>query len=256
MYHWKALKPKAVVVLVHGAGEHHGRYEWVIKKLTENNFYVIAGDLPGQGTNYKIQGHIDSFNEYMETIEAWVNEALALKLPVFLFGHSMGGLAVIRTMVEKRLPVDKVVLSSPCLELMNYPKKHMMILSKILNVVMPRLRVPSGIRKGSGTRHGGMRNRDVLDPLLVKKISVRWFRELIKAMDLAHKKVGEFPEVPLLVMQAGNDLIVKAEAVRHWFADLTISDKTFKEWDGLYHEVLHEPEREEVFAYMQQFLES
>jgi lysophospholipase len=255
MYHWKVTNPKAVVVIVHGAGEHHGRYEWLIKQLNEHHFYVIAGDLPGQGVNYKKQGHIDSFNEYIETIDSWVKEALELNIPVFIFGHSMGGLAVIRTMIEKQLPVQKVVLSSPCLDLMNYPATPKEVLSKVLNVITPSLRVPSGLPKGSGTRNEVMRKRDAHDPLLVKKVSVRWYHQLVKAMDLAHKKVNQFPDVPLLVMQSGKDLIVNAKSVKQWFDSLTIPNKTYKEWTDLYHEVLHEPEREEVFRYMHSFLE-
>jgi lysophospholipase len=254
MYHWKVENPKAVVVLVHGAGEHHGRYDWVIKKLNENQYHVIAGDLPGQGTNYKKQGHINSFNEYIETIEAWVREAITFHLPVFLFGHSMGGLAVIRTMIEKQLPVQKVVLSSPCLDLMSYPSFPMEMVSRVLNVVTPSLRVPSNLPKGSGTRNEVVRYRDTSDPLLVKNISIRWYRQLVKAMVLANEKVAQFPDVPLLVMQAGNDLIVNVKTVRKWFNNLTITEKTYKEWIDLYHEVLNEPERERVFKYMEAFL--
>jgi lysophospholipase len=255
MWHWNVRDPKAVIVLVHGAGEHHGRYEWVINQLNEHGYYVIAGDLPGQGNNYKKQGHINSFTEYIETIESWVKQALQIGVPVFLFGHSMGGLATIRTMTERKLPVKAVILSSPCVKLMSPPPLPLNIASKALNVVTPTLRVPSGIRKGTGTRNSEILERDENDQLRVKKVSIRWYRQLVKAMNLVEKKISKFPNVPLLVMQAGDDLIVNQKSVEKWFNRLSLSDKTYKEWPGLYHEVLNEPEREKVLHYLIKYIE-
>ncbi|MFA9559103.1 alpha/beta fold hydrolase [Evansella sp. AB-rgal1] len=256
MWKWEATKPKGVFVIVHGAGEYHVRYKWVIKKLNQLNYHVIMGDLPGQGTTEGPRGHITSFQDYITVVNTWLKEARKYDLPIILLGHSMGGLISINTLLtmdEEELP-NVVVLSSPCLGLVNDPGFSKKALTKTLNVVSPSLRFPSGLAPGSGTRDEVMRKRDLGDNRLIKHVSVRWYRELVKAMKNAHNRVGDFPDIPLLVTQGGNDLIVNKENVTPWFNQLPIHDKYYKEWDGLYHEVLNEPEKNKVLAHLLAFV--
>ncbi|MGC4377751.1 alpha/beta hydrolase [Fictibacillus sp. Mic-4] len=255
MWRWESKEQaKGVVVIVHGAGEYHGRYEWVIRKLNESGFHCIMGDLPGQGTTTRRRGHIDSFDEYIETIEQWMLEANKYQLPVFLFGHSLGGLATIRAITEKRFTVHAVVLSSPCLGLVNPPSKGKEALSRVLNKIAPSVRFAANIEPESATRNEEVRLRDAEDTLLVKKVSVRWYRELVQAMKIANETVKRFPDVPLLIMQAGEDRIVNKYEVRGWFNRLELTEKAYKEYPKLYHEVLNEPERDDVFRYFVTYL--
>ncbi|MDG5787760.1 alpha/beta hydrolase [Evansella sp. AB-P1] len=256
MWKWEAEEPKGVFVIIHGAGEYHVRYEWVVNQLHSLGYHVIIGDLPGQGKTEGPRGHVNSFNDYKEVLEKWLSEGKKYNLPVVLLGHSMGGLISIYTLQslkEVELP-DVVILSSPCLGLTNPPKKSKKIAARVLNVVHPSFRFPSGLAPGSGTRDERMRQRDLNDSLLIKRVSVRWYSELEKAMDISHRQVDSFPNVPLLVMQGGNDLIVDKEKVISWFNRLPIHNKYYKEWDGLYHEVLNEPERNKVLAHLLGFV--
>ncbi|GMB09865.1 lysophospholipase [Thermolongibacillus altinsuensis] len=255
MRKWEAEEAKGTVVIVHGAAEHHGRYKWLIEMFRLSGFHVVAGDLPGQGTTTRRRrGHIDSFDEYIEAVESWVNEAKKFYLPIFLLGHSLGGLVVIRTLQEKRLPVRGAILSSPCLGLVQYPTKSLDLLSRILNYVHPKKRFPSGLSVELATRNEEVREMDKNDSLYVTKVSVRWYRELVKAIQIAHEKIADLPDLPLLVMQAGDDKIVDKTAVKAWFDQLSLSEKVYKEWPKLYHEIFNEPEREQVFLYAQTFL--
>ncbi|WP_257351547.1 alpha/beta hydrolase [Pseudalkalibacillus decolorationis] len=250
MWIWESEKAKAVVVIVHGAGEHHGRYEWLKSQWVSNGFHVVMGDLPGQGTTRRKRGHIDSFNVYIEAIESWVLKAQEFNLPVILFGHSMGGLAVIRALTEKQLNVNALVLSSPCLGIIHKPSITMSTISKLMNKVYPGLLISADQGLSNGTRSEEIRKRDAEDALLVKKVSVRWYRELVTAIKRAHQSTDQFPEIPVILVQAGNDLIVDKWKVREWFDNLPIMEKSFKEWPDLYHEVLNEPERDQVFHYL------
>jgi lysophospholipase len=256
MWTWKSNAPqiKGTVVLVHGAGEYHRRYEWVIGRLNESGYHCVMGDLPGQGTTTRRRGHIDAFDDYIESIENWVHTASGFGLPVFLFGHSMGGLAVIRTLMEKDMPVRAVALSSPCLGLVNPPSKGKEALSLVLNKIAPSVKFSTNLPPGSGTRNEEMRLRDEGDVLLVKKVSVRWYRELTLAIKTAMEGYKKFPDVPLLVLQAGNDLIADKYSVRQWFSAIDLSERSYKEFPELYHEVLNEPEREEVYNYLENYL--
>jgi lysophospholipase len=255
MWKWTAEKEAAgTVVVVHGANEHHGRYDWVIKQLNEAGYHCVSGDLPGQGTTTRRRGHIDTFDEYINTIEGWFIEAQKFGLPIYILGHSMGGLAVIRTLMEKKLPVQAVILSSPCLGLVHLPSKGKEALSLLLNKVAPSIRLATNIPEGSATRNEVIRTRDKEDKLIVKKVSIRWYRELTASIKYAFDHYKEFPNVPLLLLQAGDDLIVDKESVKQWFNGVNLEEKWYKEFPSLYHEVLNEPERESVFEYVKRFL--
>lgn len=254
---WKreAENAKAVIVIVHGAFEHCGRYDWLTEMWREENIHVVIGDLPGQGTSTRKRGHIHSFDDYIEEVENWVREAQKYNLPIYILGHSMGGLVVIRTLQEKQLPIEAAILSSPCLGLAESPPLPLEWVSKGLNYMMPSVKFQSHIEAGVGTRNKEINDMDENDSLILQKVSVRWYRELIHAMKQAYKNIGKFPNLPLLLFQGGEDKIVDKVVVKEWFDKLSIDEKMYKEWPGLYHEVFNEPERDVVFFKAKTFIE-
>ncbi|MGG7621088.1 lysophospholipase [Robertmurraya sp. GLU-23] len=257
MWKWEAEgNARAVIVIVHGAMEHHRRYGWLIEQWRNSGFHVVMGDLPGHGlTTRSRRGHIDSFEEYVDEVKKWIDASYQFDLPVFLIGHSMGGLITLRLLQKERLNVAGVILSSPCLGLVNKPSPILHAATFILNKVFPALRVSSGISLDMVTRNEDVRELDLKDTLYVKKISVRWYRELEEAMKNAFAMIKRTQDTPLLVVQSGDDRIVDKEKVRSWFNSVPLSEKRFKEWPKCYHEVFNEPEREEVFLYVKDFVE-
>ncbi|MEK3991552.1 alpha/beta hydrolase [Robertmurraya sp. FSL R5-0851] len=257
MWKWEAEgTARAVIVIVHGAMEHHRRYGWLIEQWRNSGFHVVMGDLPGHGlTTRSRRGHIDSFEEYVNEVEKWIDASYQFDLPVFLIGHSMGGLITLRLLQKERLNVAGVILSSPCLGLVNKPSPILHAATFILNKVFPALRVSSGITFDMVTRNEDVRELDLKDTLYVKKVSVRWYRELEEAMKNAFAMIKRTQDTPLLVVQSGDDRIVDKEKVRTWFNSVPLSEKRFKEWPKCYHEVFNEPEREEVFLYVKDFVE-
>lgn len=256
MWKWEVENPKGTVVIVHGAQEHHGRYLWLIDQWKANGFNVVMGDLPGQGLSTRRRGHIDTFDEYIEEVENWIKEAYLLKPPVFVIGHSMGGLAVIRTLQEKSpLLVAGVILSSPCLKLLHHPAKGLDVLSKGLNFILPKTKFNTGLTIDKATRNEELIKTAGDDTLVITKVSVRWYRELVQSMNHAFKNIDKFPDIPVLLMQAGDDLIVDKEASVIWFNSLGAKEKSYKEWNGLYHEIFNEPERDKVFRYAKAFFD-
>ncbi|MBS4200086.1 alpha/beta hydrolase [Bacillus sp. FJAT-49732] len=257
MRKWEAYEnPKAVMVIVHGAMEHHGRYGWLIENWRLNGFHVIMGDLPGQGlTTRSSRGHIHSFDEYIKEVYSWIKEAETFALPIFLLGHSMGGLTAIRLLQNIKVEIKGVLLSSPCLGLVEYPSVPINALSVGLNWILPELKVNSLLDIDLVTRNDDIKERALNDSLYVTKVSVRWYRELLKAMKAAFTKLSNFPNVPLLVLQGGDDKIVNKTDVKNWFNQLTISEKLYKEWKNCYHEIFNEPERERIFDYAKSFVE-
>jgi lysophospholipase len=256
MWKWEAEgEAKAVIVMVHGAMEHHRRYDWLIQNWRLAGFHVVMGDLPGQGmTNRSRRGHIHSFDEYLLEVKNWIHAAYQYDLPVFLLGHSMGGLIAIRLMQEEQLNLAGAILSSPCLGLVTYPSPLLNAMSVGINVVFPTLRMKSGISVEMATRNEDVRQADKNDPLYVTKVSIRWYRELLQNMELAFANVNKVQDIPMLVMQAEEDKIVDKQAVREWFNKVPLSEKQFKEWPKCYHEIYNEPEREDIFNYGKAFV--
>ncbi|OIJ18175.1 phospholipase [Anaerobacillus alkalidiazotrophicus] len=253
MWEWEAKEAKGVFVIVHGANEYHVRYKWLIEKLNNSGFHVVMGDLPGHGVNPISQGHIHSFSEYIDTVEKWYERAVQFHLPIFILGHSMGGLVLIQTMIKKKFNVCAVILSSPCLGLTNPPSRLKHCSAYLIHKIYPKFRLPTNLAEG--TRCKEMIQRDDNDPHLVKKVSVRWYFELTNAMESSLHEVSNFPNVPVLVLQGGNDLIVDKSVVIQWFNQLKNTEKYYKEWPGLYHEVFNEPEKEKVFRVTKTFTE-
>ncbi|MFX3623701.1 MAG: lysophospholipase [Ectobacillus sp.] len=256
MWKWEAEQAKAVMVIVHGAMEHHGRYLPLVDKWTAAGYHVIMGDLPGHGTTSRRRGHIDSFDEYIEAVKQWVKAAQAYKLPLFLLGHSMGGLIVIRMLQETGIEIAGAILSSPCLGVIAKPAAPLQAISKVLNIVAPKLQLASNLTVEMATRNKEIRDAMENDSLYLRKVSVRWYSELIKAVEQAHENIERFPDVPLLLMQACEDKIVDKVLVRKWFDQVSTRDKAYKEWENCYHELFNEYESEQIFAFAHHFAEA
>lgn len=249
MWTWEVSEPRGVIVIVHGAGEHHGRYKWLAEKWNEHGFEVIMGDLPGQGKSRGKRGHIQSFSQYIDVVGEWIEAARKRNLPILLLGHSMGGLIIIRLLMERAIVVHGVILSSPCLGLSQPPPKSKELATKLFHRITPTISAHAGIRTDQVTRNERVRVDFLKDDLRVQRVSLRWYQELIKAMRVANRYPEKFPNIPLLILQAGEDFVVNKFDVRDWFDQLYIQEKFYKEWDGLYHEVFNEPERDDVFSY-------
>ncbi|ALC82084.1 MULTISPECIES: alpha/beta hydrolase [Bacillus] len=254
MWKWFAEQPVATIVIIHGACEYHGRYKWLIEMWRTSGYNVIMGDLPGQGTSTRARGHINSFREYIDEVTLWVEEAKKMELPLFLLGHSMGGLIAITWYKENHSsPVKGIILSSPCLGVQVKVNKFLDIASKGLNKVLPTFRVDSGLTIEMATRNQEVIQADENDSLYITKVSVRWYRELLKAIEETAKPTEAYLNIPLLLMQAGDDKVVDKSMVINWFNQLKSHNKSYREWEGLYHEIFNEPEREDVFQAARNF---
>ncbi|WP_431804447.1 lysophospholipase [Halobacillus andaensis] len=244
----------ATIIVVHGAFEHSGRYTYLVEKLQKDGFHVVIHDLPGQGKSEGLKGHIRSFDDYLHKVKEWV-KAADPDLPVFLLGHSMGGLIVVRTLQKLGVTVDGVILSSPAFGILNGASKPMAALSRLLNFMWPSFRVNSTLQPESITTNPQVIKRDHNDPLIIDKVSVRWYNEFQRSIKKAFKNVDNFPDVPLLVMQSGDDLVVDRLKTYQWFHEVKTNEKNYKEWPGFYHELFNEAEWQLPYMYLYNFVQ-
>ncbi|GED70557.1 phospholipase YtpA [Brevibacillus reuszeri] len=246
---WPSQNQRGAVVLVHGTGEHHGRYEHVAAYLNEQGWTVYTGDLPGWGRATGARGHIDSFSQYIETARMWTEEALkdiSGEYPVFIMGHSLGGLIAARfvQVFERRHELSGLILTSPCMQLKLVVPEWKAQVARWLDRVWPTLTIPNGITPDMVSRDEQVQAAYKSDPLNYPKVSVRWFQELERAMTRAWEERGKL-DIPVLIMQAGDDTIINADAVER-FAEGIGPHATFQRIAGLRHEILNEPERDKI----------
>lgn len=256
IYHemWPVDEEAGSIVIVHGAGEYFVRYHWLIQQLNEAGYSVFGGDLPGLGRSEGRKGHIERFEAYYAALDVWIEYASRRKGPLFLLGHSMGGLIVARYAEAVQPDVDGIILSSPCFGLAQTIPPALDRVASILNRIIPGFRLSAGIKAEEVSRDSAVITQYIEDPYITTKVSVRWYKELQQAMRRVREEVDSYPHVPTLVMQAGADRIVSPQVTRSWTEALPISEKQYVEWPGCYHEIFNEPEKKEVVHRLLQWL--
>lgn len=257
---WIVDDARGTVLLIHGTAEHSGRYEHVAEYLIGRGYNVVSGDLPGWGRSPGLKGHIESFQEYLDAVEAWLSLAitkLPAHLPLFVLGHSLGGLVATRFVQEykNKERLAGLVLSSPCLALKVEVPVWKKALADTLDKLWPKLRMGNDIAPYQVTRDPVMQVKYQNDPLNYKKVSVRWYQELQREMKNAQSNSQKI-NLPTLVLQAGSDCLIDPEKVENFVNQVPSADKTFISFPGLYHEVFNEPERQEVLEQLGTWLDS
>ncbi|BAD85188.1 lysophospholipase, alpha/beta hydrolase superfamily [Thermococcus kodakarensis KOD1] len=230
------------VVLVHGLGEHSGRYGKLISMLNEAGFAVYTFDWPGHGKSPGKRGHT-SVEEAMEIIDSIIKE---LGEKPFLFGHSLGGLTVIRYAETRPDKIRGVVASSPALAKSPKTPGFMVALAKVLGRIAPGLTLSNGIDPNLLSRNPDAVKRYIEDPLVHDRISTKLGMSIFKNMELAHREADRI-EVPILLLVGTGDVITPPEGSRKLFEELKVKDKEIREFEGAYHEIFEDPEWGEEF---------
>jgi len=243
VYRFKSGEPKlGWVLLVHGLGEHSGRYSRLIGKLVDAGFAVYAFDWPGHGKSPGKRGHT-SVEEAMEIIDGIIEE---IGEKPFLFGHSLGGLAVIRYAETRPDRIRGVVASSPALAKSPETPGFMVALAKLLGKLAPGLVLSNGIKPDLLSRSPEAVRRYVEDPLVHDRISAKLGRSIFVNMELAHGEAGKIT-APVLLLVGTGDVITPPEGARRFFERLKVDDKTLREFEGAYHEIFEDPEWADEF---------
>lgn len=233
------------IVLVHGLGEHSGRYEKLINMLAGEGFAVYTFDWPGHGRSEGKRGHA-TIEQAMEIIDEIIEE---IGEKPFLFGHSLGGLTIIRYAQTRPDRIRGVIASSPALARSSKTPVFMVVLAKILGAIAQSLTLSNGIDPNLLSRNKEAIRKYVEDELVHDKISAALGRSLFENMEKAHKGAEKI-KVPILILVGTEDIITPSEGARKLFEKLTVGDKTLKEFEGAYHEIFEDPEGREEFHKM------
>ncbi len=237
---------RPVFILMHGYGEHAARYQELAQALVQSGYPVCAIDARGHGQSDGRRGHISRYSDYTRDLGALMARVEA-HYPTrrrVLFGHSNGGLISIQYVLDSA-PNQKIaalVLSSPLLGMNLEVPGWKVFLSKLLSRAVPILSLPSGIPPTDVTRDKEIAARYAVDPLVNKNATARYFTEMQAAIARAFEAAPQIT-LPILIMQGGADRIASAPATKRFSERVASTDKTYREYPGMYHEIFNDPER-------------
>ena len=241
-------QPVAAVGLVHGLGEHSGRYDHVAAALTGAGYAVFAFDLRGHGRSGGRRGDT-RFGPCIDDIDRLLADAADAVpgKPRFLYGHSLGGLLVLTYGLRRRAtPLAGIVSSGAALRSPLREQRAKVTAARLLAPVTPWLTLPTGLDSALVSRDPAVVAAYRADPLVHDKASVAFARDAIAAGDAALAGAGSFT-TPSLVLHGGADRLTLPEGSRR-FAAVAPGDCRLVVYDGLYHEIHNEPEQGRVLA--------
>ena len=254
---WRAAAPRGGVAIVHGLSEHSGRYDHVGRFLAARGFDCWAGDVRGHGMSPGPRVHVDDFGRYAEDVGAFLDLAAAGPGPLFLIGHSQGGLVSLLRALRHPEGLTGVVVSSPFVAAHKAaaPSAVRLAAASVLFRIAPAYVTSTGLDTGALSHDPEVEKRYVADPLVSRKVSAAWYRAARAAQDEVNEGAPRFA-VPVLVMASGDDRLVDPAAVRAWADRAPRVLTTFVEWPGLYHEMFNELEKEKVLEKVGAWMES
>lgn len=249
-------KPKAAICIIHGIGEHIGRYSHVAETLTKAGYLVFGFDLRGHGKSGGRIGDIPSFDCYMGDLDIFL-QTIRMKvadISVFLYGHSMGGNIVTNYVIRRKPCVSGIILSCPgFLPASIKSNKYKFLVVQILERVVPMLMISNGIDPTDLSRDSGIVSRYLNDPLVHDRISLRLCVSIVDAGKFAVREAVRFNN-NLLFLQGGADHVVDV-ATNIAFAHNVSGQTQLKVWPELFHEIHNEPERQIVFSEIIEWLD-
>ena len=246
---WPCSQPKGVLCMVHGLGEHCRRYDPVAEYFNQQKFAMVGYDRKGHGLTEGKRGHVASYDLMQEEIDQLI---LASRerypgVPLILYGHSMGGNLVIKYIIDRQPDIKLSIATGPWIQLTIPPPKLKVAAGRIAGRFFPAMLHNTGL----DTRHISTDIKEVSkyenDPLVHGKISSATAEAMLDSGTWLMNYSGSL-SVPLLLMHGGADLITSPKASRS-FVSKVKGDIHYKEWEGAYHEIHNEPNRQEVLEY-------
>ena len=250
-------KPRALVIALHGMGGHAGDMQNIGEYLSEKGIAVFAPDLRGFGHYSGTKGHVMSFEEYIEDLQNLVMQVkdTYLNKITYLFGFSLGGLNVIRYVNRYPRTVDGLLLQCPAVSQSLGIGAGTRISGSILSVLNVKRYFSSEMTFSDGSRNPEHVERLEKDPLRFTAVTPRFGTEVLKASKDAFRSAPNIV-MPVFLQQAGADKLVIPEKSKEFFENLSSADKTWKLYEGLYHELHEEPEKEQVLQDMYEWMDT
>jgi len=244
--------------LIHGYGDHSGRHEHVLQWMAQRGVACYTFDLRGHGRSPGRRGALRSWDEYLSDLDAFLQQPpLAdCPAPLFLMGHSHGGLVLSAAAISGRLPVNAhLIFTSPYLRNTVPIAWYKRIVARIASLLLPDLRVPSNVRRSWLSSDPQMLLDREQDAFALNFATPRWFVQVRHVQRRVREHAPQL-RLPFLMLLGSADPIADPAAGRQFFASAGSADKTLKIYDGFLHELLRESQREMVFEQVLRWMQA
>lgn len=254
---WEPESPaKGVIILIHGLGEHSNRYCTHFASFFSNEGYsILTFDLPGHGKSSGKKGHIKEFGDFDKLLSAGISYAKNKypSLPIFIYGHSLGGLIALEYSIQVKPDINGVIASAPVLDVLEPIHPIKLLLAKIMNTVFPSFSLDSGLNRNMLSSDKSVIERYNADPLVHGHTSARMGMYIIEKGEFVRNNANKV-SMPTLIIVGSAEGIVSKKAI-HDFCEQS-ENCSEKIWAGLYHELHNEPENLSVLRFTSEWINS
>jgi acylglycerol lipase len=250
-------EPRAVLLIVHGLAEHSGRYENVVNHFVPLGYAVYGIDHLGHGKSEGERVYVKRFDDYTNTLKVYFDKVRGSQpgKPIFLVGHSMGGLISAMYLLNYQAELAGSVLSGPAVKIPNDVTPATIFVGKILSALIPKLGLV-GLDTTGVSRDPEVVQAYVSDPLVHRgKMTARLAAEMLKAMQTITAQAARIT-LPILIVQGSADRLVNPAGAQVLYDGVSSVDKEIKIYAGFYHEVFNEPEHDMVLRDVEIWLEA
>lgn len=248
-------EPTAALAVIHGYGDHGGRYRYLGEGMAARGHAVYVYDLRGHGQSAGRRGHIRRFADYLADTRVFL-DAVAETHPaatLFLLGHSLGGLIAAAHAETQPAGLGGLILSSPFLRLGIPPTASKVYAARVFSLVRPAFNIGNTLQAADLSHERVVVDAYVTDPLVHHVATSRWAAEVLTAQKLVLARAPSIG-LPLLLLYSDADAIADPMASRELFATVGSADKTEHRYEGYYHELFNETGRAAVFADLEAWL--
>jgi alpha-beta hydrolase superfamily lysophospholipase len=246
---------KAVLINLHGLGDHSGLYPNLAAHLPGRGVALYAFDMRGNGRSPGQRAYLASWQEYRGDLDAFVGRIREWEpdLPVFLLGNSLGGLVVLDYVLHHPGRVEGVIAAAPPLGAVGVPPV-LMALGRVMSRVVPRFSLNVGMDLTGLARDPSVIEAVLADPLFHRRGTARLSTEVTAAISRV-QQLAESLSVPLLILHGAADRMVPPDGSRAFFAKVRVPDRQFKEYPGAYHGLFADVGYQEVLQDVEQWID-
>lgn len=253
---WELERPKATFAVVHGHGEHSGRYDRFALGMAARGYSTFAVDLRGHGRSAGRRGHVNAWSEWLKDVETFVGhvEQHASAGEVVPVGHSFGGVVVLSGVLRDVLQPRRFVVSSPALKLRMAVPGWKLALGRTTSRLVPTLTLPSGLDPSSVSRDPEVVAAYAGDPLVHDQVSSRLFAEWTAACAEIERRAAEL-RTPFFLSLGDHDPAIDHENSLAFAERAVNAPHEVRVWEGRYHEPFNDLGADAVFDAIAAWLE-
>lgn len=249
-------RSKGLLIIIHGLGEHIGRYQDFAGFLSEKGWRIYLYDQRGHGKTPGIRSFVDSFDVLVDDLHRFIKfvGAEEKRQKPFLMGHSFGGQVVVNYLAKYPSEVQGAILSSPNIRLAMEVPWLKKFLGRWASCLLPSLSIPNDLNPEWISHDKKVVQAYQEDPLVQNRITLRLGAELLKNLETVPELASKI-KIPILLFQGSEDKITCPEGTKNFYQKISGKDKQLKIYPGLFHETLNERGKKQVYQDVAHWLE-